>query len=69
MKKSIVLIPLPSLIKNSFVRSFSLSIKSMSRCEVDCQKVSPVTAARPGSVTSNEVNGSLLPTSFSGMQD
>ena len=25
MKKSIVLIPLPSLIKNSFVRSFSLS--------------------------------------------
>ena len=26
MKKSIVLIPLPSLIKNSFVRSFSLSL-------------------------------------------
>ena len=26
MKKSIVLIPLPSLIKNSFVRSFVLSL-------------------------------------------
>ena len=26
MKKSIVLIPLPSLIKNSFVRSLSLSL-------------------------------------------
>ena len=26
MKKSIVLIPLPSLIKNSFVRSFVLSV-------------------------------------------
>ena len=29
MKKSIVLIPLPSLIKNSFVRSFSLSLSSV----------------------------------------
>ena len=42
MKKSIVLIPLPSLIKNSFVRSFvlslSLSLLSLSPCKHNYNK-------------------------------
>ena len=46
--------------------SCSVYVSLMLGCEVGCQNISTLTAPRPGWVTWNEVDGSLLPTSVSG---